>query len=300
MSLGKKRAKKHRKFGISWLLYMFRGNLPYRLLGQNFYPLHRFRLSKSRHRFPRNILTLISHKTTTGSPVLLSDIVTDVATNRIYTGFSPHLHCRTQKRPCQFGRNSEPTKSFSYTYLLRVLPQISFSSQAKGFAPNEDKSFAPGITLTLISHIITTGSPVLLSYIVTDVATNRIYTGFSPHLHCRTQKRPCQFGRNSEPTKSFSYTYLLRVLPQISFSSQAKGFAKNEDKSFALGIVLYSGNPLYPQKAKSFILTYFLFQGILGLPSRSWLTLSFFSLISRYSSIFKAFSMVLSKRKKTS
>ena len=91
-------------------------------------------------------------------------------------------------------------------------------------------------TLTLISHIITTGSPVLLSYIVTDVATNRIYTGFSPHLHCRTQKRPCQSGRNSEPTKSFSYTYLLRVLPQISFSSQAKGFAKNEDKSFALGI----------------------------------------------------------------
>ena len=125
---------------------MFRGNLLYRLLGQNFYPLHRFRLSKSRHRFPRNTLTLISHIITTGSPVLLSDIVTDVATNRIYTGFSPHLHCRTQKRPCQSGRNSEPTKSFSYTYLLRVLPQISFSSQAKGFAPNEDKSFAPGIS----------------------------------------------------------------------------------------------------------------------------------------------------------
>lgn len=79
-------------------------------------------------------------------------------------------------------------------------------------------------------------SPLLLSYIVTDVATNRIYTGFSPHLHCRTQKRPCQSGRNAEPTKSFSYTYLLRVLPQISFSSQAKGFAKNEDKSFAPGI----------------------------------------------------------------
>ena len=124
---------------------MFRGNLLYRLLGQNLYPLHRFRLSKSRHRFPRNTLTLISHIITTGSPVLLSDIVTDVATNRIYTGFSPHLHCRTQKRPCQSGRNSEPTKSFSYTYLLRVLPQISFSSQAKGFAKNEDKSFAPGI-----------------------------------------------------------------------------------------------------------------------------------------------------------
>ena len=103
---------------------MFRGNLPYRLLGQNLYPLHRFQLSKSRHRFPRNTLTLISHIITTGSPVLLSDIVTDVATNRIYTGFSPHLHCRTQKRPCQSGRNSEPTKSFSYTYLLRVLPQI--------------------------------------------------------------------------------------------------------------------------------------------------------------------------------
>ena len=126
---------------------MFRGNLLYRLLGQNLYPLHRFRLSKSWHRFPRNALTLISHIITTGSPLLLSDIVTDDATNRIYTGFSPHLHCRTQKRPCQFGRNSEPTKSFSYTYLLRVLPQISFSSQAKGFAPNEDKSFAPGIPI---------------------------------------------------------------------------------------------------------------------------------------------------------
>ena len=131
---------------------MFRGNLLYRLLGQNLYPLHRFRLSKSRHRFPRNTLTLISHIITTGSPVLLSDIVTDVATNRIYTGFSPHLHCRTQKRPCQFGRNSEPTRSFSYTYLLRVLPQISFSSQAKGFAPNEDKSFAPGIKLLKLAE----------------------------------------------------------------------------------------------------------------------------------------------------
>ena len=51
-------------------------------------------------------------------------------------------------------------------------------------------------------------------------------------------------------------------------------------------------------QATLFILTHFLFQGILGLPSRSWLTLSFFSLISRYSSIFKAFSMVLSKRKR--
>ena len=132
---------------------MFRGNLLYRLLGQNLYPLHRFRLSKSRHRFPRNTLTLISHIITTGSPVLLSDIVTDVATNRIYTGFSPHLHCRTQKRPCQFGRNSEPTRSFSYTYLLRVLPQISFSSQAKGFAPNEDKSFAPGIKLLKLDFV---------------------------------------------------------------------------------------------------------------------------------------------------
>ena len=51
-------------------------------------------------------------------------------------------------------------------------------------------------------------------------------------------------------------------------------------------------------QATLFILTYFLFQGILGLPSRSWLTLSFFSLISRYSSIFKAFSIVLYKRKR--
>ena len=51
-------------------------------------------------------------------------------------------------------------------------------------------------------------------------------------------------------------------------------------------------------RATLFILTYFLFQGILGLPSRSWFALSFFSLISRYSSIFKAFSMVLCKRKR--
>ena len=142
------------KYRLCRDLSLFRGNLLYRLLGQNLYPLHRFRLSKSRHRFPRNILTLISHKTTTGSPVLLSDIVTDVATNRIYKGFSPHLHCRTQKRPCQFGRNSEPTKSFSYTYLLRVLPQISFSSQAKGFAPNEDKSFAPGISAIQTRQVV--------------------------------------------------------------------------------------------------------------------------------------------------
>ena len=142
------------KYKLSAFLSVFRGNLPYRLLGQNLYPLHRFRLSKSRHRFPRNTLTLISHIITTGSPVLLSDIVTDVATNRIYTGFSPHLHCRTQKRPCQFGRNSEPTRSFSYTYLLRVLPQISFSSQAKGFAKNEDKSFALGISAIQTRQVV--------------------------------------------------------------------------------------------------------------------------------------------------
>ena len=140
--------------GFIGIYLLFRGNLPYRLLGQNLYPLHRFRLSKSRHRFPRNTLTLISHIITTGSPVLLSDIVTDVATNRIYTGFSPHLHCRTQKRPCQFGRNSEPTRSFSYTYLLRVLPQISFSSQAKGFAKNEDKSFALGISAIQTRQVV--------------------------------------------------------------------------------------------------------------------------------------------------
>ena len=83
-----------------------------------------------------------------------------------------------------------------------------------------------------------------------------------------------------------------RILGSLDFRASPKtDFAKNE-------ISLYSGKPLYPQKAKSFILTHFLFQGILGLPSRSWLTLSFFSLISRYSSIFKAFSMVLSKRKR--
>ena len=67
-------------------------------------------------------------------------------------------------------------------------------------------------------------------------------------------------------------------------------FAKNE-------ISIYSGNPLYPQKAKSFILTYFLFQGILGLPSRSWLALYFFSLISRYSSIFKLSPWFYTKEK---
>ena len=90
----------------------------------------------------------------------------------------------------------------------------------------------------------------------------------------------------------FGKTPKTWILGSLDFRASPKtDFAKNE-------ISLYSGNPLYPQKAKSFILTYFLFQGILGLPSRSWLTLSFFSLISRYSSIFKAFSMVLSKRKK--
>jgi len=41
---------------------------------------------------------------------------------------------------------------------------------------------------------------------------------------------------------------------------------------------LYLGAPLYPQKAKSSILTYFLFQGILGLPLRSWLTPSYRSI----------------------
>ena len=61
---------------------------------------------------------------------------------------------------------------------------------------------------------------------------------------------------------------------------------------------LYSGNPLYPQKAKSFILIYFLFQGILGLPSR-FLVCSLFLL--SYLSIFlyfQGFLMVLSKRKR--
>ena len=53
-------------------------------------------------------------------------------------------------------------------------------------------------------------------------------------------------------------------------------------------------------QAPLFILTYFLFQGILRLPSRSWLTLSFVSLISRYSFIFQAFFMVLYKKEKTS
>ena len=53
-------------------------------------------------------------------------------------------------------------------------------------------------------------------------------------------------------------------------------------------------------KGKNFILTHFLFfQGILGLPSWSWLSLYISSLLSpRYSSIFKAFSMIL-RRKKT-
>lgn len=88
---------------------------------------------------------------------------------------------------------------------------------------------------------------------------------------------------------------------KLRCSQQAKAHKKKPHKWLVYAIYgalfIYSVNPLYPQKAKSFILTYFLFQGILGLPSRSWLTLSFFSLISRYSSIFKAFSMVSSKRK---
>ena len=62
---------------------------------------------------------------------------------------------------------------------------------------------------------------------------------------------------------------------------------------FPLVLPIFRQPSLY-SKAKFFILTYFLIQGTLGLPSRSWLALYFFSLISRYSSIFKAFSMVLS------
>ena len=188
---------------------MFRGNLLYRLLGQNLYPLHRFRLSKSRHRFPRNTLTLISHIITTGSPVLLSDIVTDVATNRIYTGFSPHLHCRTQKRPCQSGRNSEPTKSFSYTYLLRVLPQISFSSQAKGFAPNEDKSFAPGISPVLRQPSLSSFGAKPLSS--PPVSALQISTQISSqHLNANIAYNYYRF-----PGTSLGHRYRCRYKPHI-------------------------------------------------------------------------------------
>ena len=71
---------------------------------------------------------------------------------------------------------------------------------------------------------------------------------------------------------------------KLRCSQQAKAHKKKPHKWLVYAIYealfIYSGNPLYPQKAKSFILTYFLFQGILGLPSRSWLTLSFFSLSS--------------------
>ena len=107
----------------------------------------------------------------------------------------------------------------------------------------------------------------------------------------KRQKRDSVFGKNAK-FDVFGENAKNAILGSLDFRASPKtDFAKNE-------ISIYSGNPLYPQKAKSFILTHLLFQGILGLPSRSWLTLSFFSLISRYSSIFKAFSMVLSKRKR--
>ena len=82
----------------------------------------------------------------------------------------------TQKRPCQFGRNSEPTKSFSYTYLLRVLPQISFSSQAKGFAPNEDKSFAPGISAIQTRQVVALTQTILFKFYLKSA-------DILPHLH---------------------------------------------------------------------------------------------------------------------
>lgn len=107
----------------------------------------------------------------------------------------------------------------------------------------------------------------------------------------KCQKWASIFGKNAK-FDVFGENAKNAIHGSLDFRASPKtDFAKNE-------ISIYSGNPLYPQKTKSFILTYFLFQGILGLPSSSWLTLSFFSLISRYSSIFKAFSMVLSKRKR--
>lgn len=118
---------------------------------------------------------------------------------------------------------------------------------------------------------------------------------------------PPFFPRNTRVGKCQKWASIFDKMPNLRFLAKRQKRESLED--LILGhpqkrilpkteISIYSGNPLYPQKAKSFILTYFLFQGILGLPSRSWLTLSFFSLISQYSSIFKAFSMVLSKRKR--
>ena len=87
----------------------------------------------------------------------------------------------------------------------------------------------------------------------------------------KRQKRDSVFGKNAK-FDVFGENAKNAILGSLDFRASPKtDFAKNE-------ISLYLGNPLYPQKAKSFILTYFLFQGFLGLPSRSWLTLSYLSI----------------------
>ena len=87
----------------------------------------------------------------------------------------------------------------------------------------------------------------------------------------KRQKRASIFGKNAK-FDVFGENAKNAILGSLDFRASPKtDFAKNE-------ISIYSGNPLYPQKAKSFILAHFLFQGILGLPSRSWLALSYLSI----------------------
>lgn len=71
---------------------------------------------------------------------------------------------------------------------------------------------------------------------------------------------------------SYTMTCVNSSAPKYFFTTLS---ACDKLPSFTVSAILrlYSGNPLYPQKAKFFILTYLLFQGIIGLPSRSWLSL---------------------------
>ena len=83
-----------------------------------------------------------------------------------------------------------------------------------------------------------------------------------------------------------SQSHLIKQMPETSINTGFRHFCP----IFRQPSLSSKGKILYPHL--------FSLSRHLGLPSRSWLTLSFFSLISRYCSIFKAFSMVLSKRKR--
>lgn len=108
----------------------------------------RFWLSKLRPKQPNNIRYRLRNNLScglSGSPVFLSDIATDVATSRINIGFPQHLHCRIQKRPWKFGGKFRTLRvTVSFIFCFRFATGL-IRSQAKGFAPNEDKLFAPKI-----------------------------------------------------------------------------------------------------------------------------------------------------------